>query len=137
MSCQGFKPCKQPLAKMQGKTAYNRPLWSGPFPNLAHSGSFSAPGSPFYFPLIKEKNFVHKIRKLENSKLTLNHKNIIQKFLDLPTLIPKHSLSRKIFSRKIWNILPSCQIYTLKGEKDLQKKSCNVQVLVSLHNKKQ
>lgn len=24
-----FKPWKQPLSEMQGKVAYNRPLWSG------------------------------------------------------------------------------------------------------------
>ncbi|KAK4350557.1 hypothetical protein RND71_029870 [Anisodus tanguticus] len=32
----GFKPWKQPLAEMQGKAAYNRPLWSG---HPAHNGS--------------------------------------------------------------------------------------------------
>ncbi|XP_009801234.1 mitochondrial import inner membrane translocase subunit TIM22-4 isoform X1 [Nicotiana tabacum] len=36
---QGFEPWKQPLAKMQGKVAYNRPLWFSPSPDLAHSGS--------------------------------------------------------------------------------------------------
>ncbi|KAF3633261.1 hypothetical protein FXO37_27107 [Capsicum annuum] len=40
----GFKPWKQPLAKMQGKAAYDTPLWWDPSLDSAHSGSFSAPG---------------------------------------------------------------------------------------------
>lgn len=36
---------------MQGKVAYNRPLWSDPFPDLVHSGSFSAQGWPILFML--------------------------------------------------------------------------------------
>ncbi|PHU06047.1 putative Myb family transcription factor [Capsicum chinense] len=43
----GFKPWKQPLAEMQGKAAYDTPLWWGPSPDTAHSGSVSAPGFPF------------------------------------------------------------------------------------------
>ncbi|KAF3664105.1 Peter Pan-like protein [Capsicum annuum] len=39
----GFKPWKQPLVEMQGKAAYNRSLWPGPFSDPAHSRSFSAP----------------------------------------------------------------------------------------------
>ncbi|KAF3684886.1 putative transcription factor GAMYB-like isoform X1 [Capsicum annuum] len=42
----GSKPWKQPLAEMQGKTAYNRPLWLGPSPDLEHHGSFSATDCP-------------------------------------------------------------------------------------------
>ncbi|KAF3659360.1 putative protein FAR-RED IMPAIRED RESPONSE 1-like [Capsicum annuum] len=45
----GFKPWKQPLAEMQGKAAYDTPLWWGPSPDTAHSGSFSAPGCPFFY----------------------------------------------------------------------------------------
>ncbi|KAF3655826.1 putative protein transport protein SEC31-like isoform 1 [Capsicum annuum] len=45
----GFKPWKQPLAEMQGKAVYNTPLWWGPSPDTAHSGSFSAPCCPFLF----------------------------------------------------------------------------------------
>ncbi|KAF3674589.1 putative peptidyl-prolyl cis-trans isomerase FKBP17-1, chloroplastic-like [Capsicum annuum] len=42
----GFNPWKQPLAEMQGKAAYDTPLWWGPSPDTAHSGSLSAPGCP-------------------------------------------------------------------------------------------
>ncbi|PHU05794.1 hypothetical protein BC332_26616 [Capsicum chinense] len=53
----GFHPWEQPLAEMLGKAAYNRSLWSGPSPDLAHSGSFSAPGRPFllHISLIENK----------------------------------------------------------------------------------
>lgn len=40
-----FKSWKQPLADMQGKAAYHRPLWSGSSPDPVHSGSFSAPAA--------------------------------------------------------------------------------------------
>ncbi|PHT60832.1 hypothetical protein T459_35316 [Capsicum annuum] len=43
-----FKSWKQPLAEMQGKAAYNTPLWWGPSPDPAHSWSFSAPDCPFF-----------------------------------------------------------------------------------------
>ncbi|KAF3681181.1 Transmembrane emp24 domain-containing protein p24delta10 [Capsicum annuum] len=43
----GFKPRKQPLAEMQGKAAYDTPLWWGPSPDTTLSGSFRAPGCPF------------------------------------------------------------------------------------------
>ncbi|KAF3667474.1 hypothetical protein FXO37_10016 [Capsicum annuum] len=33
---------------MQGRAAYNTPLWWSPFPNTAHSNSFCAPDCPFY-----------------------------------------------------------------------------------------
>ncbi|PHT88096.1 ABC transporter A family member 2 [Capsicum annuum] len=52
----GFKPWKQPLAEMQGKAAYNTPLWWGPSLDTAHSGSFSAPDCPFIlFPICLPK----------------------------------------------------------------------------------
>ncbi|KAF3640135.1 putative triosephosphate isomerase, cytosolic-like [Capsicum annuum] len=50
----GFKPRKQPLVDMQGKAAYNRPLWLDPSPDPAHSKSFSGPGCP----ILLDKNSV-------------------------------------------------------------------------------
>ncbi|KAF3666857.1 hypothetical protein FXO37_10333 [Capsicum annuum] len=44
----GFKPWKQPLAEIQGKAAYDTPLWWGPSSDTTLSGSFSAPGCPIY-----------------------------------------------------------------------------------------
>lgn len=37
-----FKHWKQPLVEIQGKTAYNRLLWSGP----SHNENFSTPSLP-------------------------------------------------------------------------------------------
>uniref|UniRef100_A0A0V0GXN2 Putative ovule protein n=1 Tax=Solanum chacoense TaxID=4108 RepID=A0A0V0GXN2_SOLCH len=45
-SGHGFKLWKQPLAKMWGKVAYNKPLWFSLFPYPAHSGGFSVRGCP-------------------------------------------------------------------------------------------
>lgn len=42
-----FKPWKQPLAKMQVKVVYNKPLWSGTSLNPAHNGSLMHQGCPY------------------------------------------------------------------------------------------
>ncbi|KAF3677049.1 Tobamovirus multiplication protein 3 [Capsicum annuum] len=57
----GFKPWKQPLAEMQGKAAYDIPLWWGPSPDTAHSGSFSESGYPFQFRIFKPP-YLHKVQ---------------------------------------------------------------------------
>ncbi|PHT96123.1 Expansin-A4 [Capsicum annuum] len=59
LSCVTRRSGVQALeAEMQVKAAYNTPLWSGPSPDLAHSGSFSAPGWPFYIDDVKNSNVI-------------------------------------------------------------------------------
>ncbi|XP_070055619.1 two pore potassium channel a-like isoform X4 [Nicotiana tomentosiformis] len=48
----GFEPWKQPLAEMQGKTAYNRPLWSSPSLDPAHSGSLVHRAALYSYSLV-------------------------------------------------------------------------------------
>ncbi|KAM3341946.1 hypothetical protein P3S68_026912 [Capsicum galapagoense] len=52
----GFTPWKQPLAEIQGKVAYDKPLWWGPSPDTAHSGSFSESGCPLVFGNLKRED---------------------------------------------------------------------------------
>ncbi|PHT69655.1 hypothetical protein T459_24759 [Capsicum annuum] len=73
---------KQPLTEMQGKVAYNTPLWWDLPPNPAHSGSSSAPDCTFYFKQVfdsgrklwmgkgeekhtRKENYIESLRMLE------------------------------------------------------------------------
>ncbi|KAF3663594.1 hypothetical protein FXO37_11913 [Capsicum annuum] len=68
----GFKPWKQPLVEMQGKAAYNTPLWWGPSPDPALSGNYSAPGCPSLGKYLGDGQVVEVLDGLSKSTSSSN-----------------------------------------------------------------
>ncbi|KAF3668530.1 hypothetical protein FXO37_09503 [Capsicum annuum] len=125
---------------MQGKAAYDTPLWWGPSLDTAHSGSFSAPGCPLL-------NIGH--RSLMVSALMRSRVQVLETASGRNARIKKlryeDSVMRKVRSRRKaqdrWDKLRKYVMYTyapnqLEEESDMRNDGCCTGVkMESLHRK--